>query len=560
MRRYIILLFAGILILNSCKTSHKASTQANTRYQRKPIQERTQASLEIETLLIDATMQREVGNTLQARQKYSQILKKDSTYAPANYGMSLLLASEGKLDSASTFILQAIRKEPQNVWYKLSLCEIDRATNNTKRLIETWESIVKLFPDKIEYYFELSNAYILDNNLRKAISTLDRAEKVIGITEDVSRQKQKLWMALGREDQAVQEMERLVKAMPQNKRLNAILAEMYMSKKDYPKAKQYYDQYLAADPTDEFVHISLANYYKQTNQPEKAYQELRQGFLNPNLDAATKLSVLGSFYTDKEFYGEYSKYAFPLLDIVMKQCPDTTQYALFYADVLMRQQKYFEAEHQFRLALSVDSSEFAVWESLLMCITNQNFDFNDESQIIAFDDKLKSVALRAIELFPFQPLPYYVLSNVEADRENYEEAISHLLMAESVGVENLYLKSQIYAHLGEFYYHLEDINKSFSYFDKYVELKYYTDMYTLNDYAYYLALANQNLPKAENLSKQTINKEPTNPHFLDTYAWILHLMGRKTEAKAFIEEAVKYLPKENPNKGILEHYKIIMEQ
>lgn len=41
------------------------------------------------------------------------------------------------------------------------------------------------------------------------------------------------------------------------------------------------------------------------------------------------------------------------------------------------------------------------------------------------------------------------------------------------------------------------------------------------------------------MSYKTIKKEPANPTFLDTYAWILFLQERYEEANIYIDQAIK---------------------
>ena len=78
--------------------------------------------------------------------------------------------------------------------------------------------------------------------------------------------------------------------------------------------------------------------------------------------------------------------------------PDSLSLSLFYGDVLMRQGKYKEAAYQLNNYLKMDSSEFDIWEALLMC----------ESEIENNDDRLLSLCGRVINLFPTHPLPYYL--------------------------------------------------------------------------------------------------------------------------------------------------------
>ena len=61
----------------------------------------------------------------------------------------------------------------------------------------------------------------------------------------------------------------------------------------------------------------------------------------------------------------------------------------------------------------------------------------------------------------------------------------------------------------------------------------------LNNYAYYLCQANENLAKAEEMSYKTIKAEPNNSTFLDTYAWILFQQKRYEEAKIYLEQAIR---------------------
>eukprot|EP00825_Cyclidium_porcatum_P010542 TRINITY_DN15399_c0_g1_i1.p2 TRINITY_DN15399_c0_g1~~TRINITY_DN15399_c0_g1_i1.p2 ORF type:complete len:149 (+),score=23.71 TRINITY_DN15399_c0_g1_i1:186-632(+) len=61
----------------------------------------------------------------------------------------------------------------------------------------------------------------------------------------------------------------------------------------------------------------------------------------------------------------------------------------------------------------------------------------------------------------------------------------------------------------------------------------------LNNYAYYLSVEKKNLDKAEEMSYKTIKVEPDNGTYLDTYAWILFEKGKYTEAKIYIDDAMK---------------------
>ena len=60
------------------------------------------------------------------------------------------------------------------------------------------------------------------------------------------------------------------------------------------------------------------------------------------------------------------------------------------------------------------------------------------------------------------------------------------------------------------------------------------------------------LKKALDMSRRTIEAEPDNSTYLDTYGWILHLLGRSSEAKPHFKHAMLYGGKDSP--VILDHY------
>nr|HPQ56952.1 tetratricopeptide repeat protein [Bacteroidales bacterium] len=110
---------------------------------------------------------------------------------------------------------------------------------------------------------------------------------------------------------------------------------------------------------------------------------------------------------------------------------------------------------------------------------------------------------------------------------------------------------QTLALLGDLYYEAGNREQSFSMYDKVLKLDPF-NLPVLNNYAYYLSLRNEKLERALSMSKITIEKEPNNSTYLDTYGWILHLLGRTQQAKDVFRQALAYGGKESAE--ILDHY------
>lgn len=526
-------IFAVVLLafLVGCGSSRQAGkpggNKGGKRYERKPIVETTDERLKSEAMMIDAKMQIEMGNGEEGMRLLRMVLQREPGCHAAEYELSRQMLALGMTDSAIVYGVRAAEGDIKNVWYQMHLAAMYQATRRSKESVKTWERIVAQNPEVIEYYYELSNAYLMDNDGKGAIGALNRVEKKIGVTQTVSMQKAKIWSHMQREDKALQELEALAKAMPQDYELSSTLADTYMQSGQYDKAKECYDRVLANNPDDEYVHISLAEYYKMTGQPRKAYEELKVGMAQKNLSTAIKLRVLTNFYSSEEFYGIHSAYAFDLMETAMREADDSTSYAAFYGDVLMRQKKYGEAAKQFELSLSSDSSKYEIWEALLIS------ELSGEADTAA----LASHARRASRLFPLHPLPYYMQAIVEHDKHNYDKALELASRCEKMGFDNGYLEVEIYSLMASCYNQMDD-ERCVEYYKR-ILAKRPDDIQTLNSYAYWLSEKGTELEKAEEMSRRTLKAEPENPYYLDTYGWIMHKMGRDEEALRYIEKSMK---------------------
>ena len=79
----------------------------------------------------------------------------------------------------------------------------------------------------------------------------------------------------------------------------------------------------------------------------------------------------------------------------------------------------------------------------------------------------------------------------------------------------------------------------------------------LNNYAYYLSQEGKQLRKALKMSRRTVELEPDNATYLDTYGWLLYLLHKPKEAKPYFKHAMLYGGKDSA--VVLEHYSKVLE-
>lgn len=535
-------LLAVAAVLAGCGGARKAAPAGDGgRYARKPIKEVAEQALKTDARLIDAVALQESGRGDEALKAYAELAADEPQCAAAWYGLGRQAMMRGWSDSAVACLRRAADLADSNKWYVMALGEAQKRQGDAQGRVATLERLVALEPTVLEHYYELSNANIEAGDLPAAVAALDRVERMTGVTEPISLQKQRLWMAAGKEDRALKEVERLAAAMPQEKRYQAILAEAYMSKGQYKKAKQYYDRILATDPSDEYIHVQLAEYYKRTGKPAEADREMLEAFANPGLDCRTKLQLVASFYSNDEFYDARRGIGFRLLDMVKTDCGDLPEFALIYGDALMRQQRYAEAAIEIEKALRRDSSSYEVWEGLLVCLANDSTREAD----------LERYAARAERLFPMKTLPHYLQALCAARRDDYKAALEQMEKSAKWGYQKGYLEAECTGLMAEAYYRTQQYTKAWKTFERYMALKP-DDWGMMNNYAYYMSEQGVHLDRAEELSRRTIEAEPDNANSLDTYGWILHLLGRDGEALPYLRKAVRLNPQSDTLKKHLE--------
>jgi len=495
---------------------------------------------DVTNIFIDATTAKLIGETAKAMQLYELCLQKNPKHSASMYELAQMYFDTSDYIAAARYGEQAARLEPGNKWYKLLLVEIYGKAGMKEELLETCTKLVKQEPGNIDYLYELANAYLINNDGNNAIKTYDKIEALLGVTEEISLQKQRIYLVQNKIDQAAAEIEKLVKEFPdQQTRYISMLAEMYMQAGKPDEANIYYQQILAKDPGNPYIHITLSDYYKKKGEKKRSFDELKLGFANPALDIDTKIRVLLAYFTSNDIYLENKADIFELAQILVKTHPDNPKAHSMYGDFLLDDKKYSEARDEYRKVIAIDSSRYAVWESLL----------NVEIQLSDYT-ALENESSRAIVLFPLLPIPYLFEGIALLQRNKYDEAISTFNSGESLVSGNSALLVQFYTYLGDAYNRIKNHPKSDESYENALKIDP-EDSYVLNNYAYFLASRNQNLEKAETMAAKSVKIDSTNTANMDTFGWVLYKLGRFSEAAEWVEKAIAATPA--PDADVLEH-------
>ena len=526
-----------LLALVSCGTMKKSNKPVSGKQSKhnKSIAKGSDNS----SLFIDANKQRILGNYEEAEKLFRKCIAANPQDDASYFELAKLALLRNNLEEANEMAAMAVEKDPKNTYYLLLYGNVLQSLGKYDESIKVFENLSALKPDNIDFLNNLAVAYIYDNKINKALGTFNDIESKIGVTEEFSVKKQNLYLQQGNVNKAAEEIEKLIEQFPNESRYYALLAEMYMSNGMSDKALEAYQKILELDPENPYIHITLADYYKKNGESEKAYEELKTGFANPNLDIDTKIQILITYYSAIELYNESMDEAFGLSEILTKTHPEDPKAFSIYGDFLYQAGENEEARNVFRKVISLDSSRYLVWEQLIFI----------ESELNDVDAML-SESLRAIELFPEQPILYLFAGNGFYQKKKWEEGIKILEEGQGYVVNNIKLEEQFYSFLGDAYNQIKDDASSDKYYEKVLEVNPDND-FVLNNYAYFLSLRNENLEKAATMSKRAVELKPGSAN-QDTYGWVLYQMGNYEEAEIMILKAID--SGADSSAVILEHY------
>jgi len=238
-------------------------------------------------MLIDAKKEAITGNIEGARDLFRRYVSRFPEDPVGYFELARIESSQRNPDEAIRLCSEAARLDPGNIWYSLFLAELYQGTSRLPEAADIYEKIVERNSDNPDYMYQLASLYLQLEKYREAIRIYDRIEENTGVSEEVSVQKEKIYLHLNDLKGAENEVQKLILAYPDETRYQSILAEFYISNNMPDKALAMYQRIAAADPDNAYIHMSMADYYRKTGNKEKAFEELKLGFANANLDVDT---------------------------------------------------------------------------------------------------------------------------------------------------------------------------------------------------------------------------------------------------------------------------------
>jgi tetratricopeptide (TPR) repeat protein len=533
----IIIILAGVLA--ACSGSKKSvQSTVNPVTQNTPGDDEKMARFE--ELFIEALKQKVVGNPQKAVLYLNSCLEIDPNSSAAMYELANMHVANNDLYSASKLLEKAITISPQNKWFKIMLTRIYQQTGKDAEAAELFDQLSKMEPENLEYIYLKADELAKAKKYDDAIKVLNELEKKTGINEQVSTAKQEIFTQAGKIKEAYAEIQRLISSNPSDTRYIGLLADMYNDQGDKENALKYYRKILELEPENGFVNFSLSNFYLEKGDTLEAIRYILKGFENEKVDIDTKLQLYLLYTGENTKVKLKPEQVEEMISILLKNNSGDFRVNTVYADYLIKNKRSKEAREQLLKVIDKGESDFSLWEQILYLD-------NDLQDWQALFDHGKL----ALERFPNQAQFYFLKAIGALQLKKYDDAISIADEGLTYVIDNKPLQGQLVFLKGEAKYKLRQLPEAFKLFDEAIALDP-ENYIAMNNYSYYLSLAEENLEKAERMSGKVIEKFPDNATYLDTYAWVLFKKKDYTLAKFYMETALSHSTEDSST--LVEHY------
>ena len=494
-----------------------------------------------ENQIVSAVQSINEKNYEAARSTLKNVLDNDQNNDAAWYYLALISLAENDLDQAELFLKAALKIDPQNFWYRYRLAGIYAVTSRNELTVDIYENLLKDFPKKSDLYFDLAELYSAQKEFDKALKTLDEIETVFGITESIAVYRFNLLRMMDRMEDAYSSLEEYNRKYSSPYVLST-LADHEISMYNDSTALAYYNEALDIVPDYAPALLGKAEVLRMTRRYDEYFDALDQFIGSPDTSSEGKCDYLMAVVqrTDAKFIRTFM----PRLDSAM-----VTLMTAHPSDstALQTAGTYYYSTGRLDRARSCFEINARIYPKSLAA----NATFVEFLMYAQLWDDLSKEGRLAFGRFP-QETAFLEMAGVgDYNLGDYEKVLESCENILKIAPRDSSKTLRSWSTMGDIYARSGDNAKAYKAYEN--ALKINPDyVYVLNNYAYYLSMEGKKLKKAHQMSSRTIELEPENSTYLDTFGWILFLQGKAADAKPVFKRAMVCGGKDSA--VILDHY------
>lgn len=497
------------------------------------------------------------GRQPEAYEMFKKSALTDPGYEEANYAYALMrftmrndtLQSPMQLRRSLDMMRPFVDAYPSESGEAMNYSFIAAQTGDLNEAIRVAERTETLNPSLTATLLQLAQYYVAKQDMDRAIQALERYERIEGESPELSIRKLQFMFNKGDTVGVLSESLRLVEEHPVSTDYLIIRGNVFDLLEMPDSAFEYYSKAEQIDPEDGNAKLSLADYYLAKGDSAAYDRKSAEAILSENVMLEEKLEMMTRYMHNIINDSADSRRVVPLFDGLLRQYPHELKVLDLGAQFFAATKNLSRAQELMSYATDLEADNPDYWSRLA------SFYYVDEKYDKAIQTCEKALAKLDEEprglMFVYSAAAV-MLGKWDLANDIYQRLLHQDLPDASLSdntdvilkktgalpYETLTRIGDIFSMAADASHKLGDVPLSLSQYETSIALNPDNAM-VLNNFAYYLAQEGGNLAKAEDLSKRSLEKDPDNPTYIDTLAWIYYMQGKYEEALAMQESAIE---------------------
>lgn len=499
---------------------------------------------EYQYFYLEALRQQALGNGDATFDLITHCIELDSLEPSAYYLAALYYLDLGKDSIVQDYLQKAVSLNPQNDAYHERLGQWYIQSRNYDKAIDAYEYLFQENAGRTDVLDILLQLYQQQKNYDMMLTTIDRIEQAEGLSEQITLSKMQVYQLKGDKNSAFKSLQSLADEHPNDINYKLMMGNWLLRNDRADEAREIFLKAESDEPNNEYVAASLYDFYRQQNEDSLTQIYRDRILLNKYTEPRTRMTMMQQVIGDSEEKDGDSIKVLQLFDEVMKAAPDDADIAQLKAIYMgLKHMPDDEIEDAWGHVLDIAPDN----ASSRLNLVRSRWDKEDWDGIISLCEPALEYNPDEMAFCYFLGLAHYQKDETEKALEAFRHGVSRINKDSEPSIV-----SDFYALMGDILHQLGRNNEAYAAYDSCLQWKS-DNISCLNNYAYYMCESEGDLKKAEAMSLKTVNEEPNNSTYLDTYAWILYREERFMEALSFIDRAVENADSLHNNSTIYEH-------
>ena len=463
-------------------------------------------------------------------------------YASSAYMIHQIFYSAQQYSEAFHFIKLAYQHNPNNTVYLQNLAWMEYGFQQYNLAIKHFKELNKRLPYNSSNIYSLCQIYIQNQQYNKALKELEKYQILEGHSVQILNQRAEIYLRADKPQNAEKEIINYMRQCPEDYfEASFLLANIYKIKGENEKILAIYNQLNEKYPNNGSVLLSLAQYYKDSNDDlyERYTIDAVKSTLFNAIDATKIIRPVLSGYVQKED----TTNIYPILSMLEQIYPNETPIIELKADV-------------FKALKDTINWRTTLYELRKIKNKDELLDFELVTLAESLQDNQEIYKLTEEGYNKYQNdkwAYYYIISLVKNDMT---DSLINKSMSILPKITTPNIKSRIYQMIGDTYSNQNQDSLAMVMYDSCLVYDP-NNSGALNNVAYNITKQpNPDLKKAEKMAAKALELDPESIYVLDTYAWILFLRGDNFLSELYFDKLLRVEKEQNTQPSIETLYHI----